>query len=150
MHRSAFRQKHRPNNAVPRTEASSSSQKDEFEAIREQIANITESIHPIKTGVDTLSRARDDVAVPADIAQSLKALHSRLDKVETEVSGLSGKVERMSQAFGNAILKLSEKVEKHEGALAHSLDKLIFILSSRKLRIKRDNDGNMVELETEL
>lgn len=121
-----------------------------LEALREQIENVSSVLSPLRDSVERLSAPKDDIKVPADIAQALRLAHNRLDQLEETQKAALTEIRRMATTFSNAILKLSEKVEKHEGALARSLDKLIFVLSSRKLRIKRDNDGNMVELETEL
>lgn len=151
MHRSSFRARKQPLVAhEPRSEVHQPKPDKELEAIREQIENVSKKLSPLTASVERLAAPKQDISVPGDIAQALRLAHGRLDRLEEQQKVAIQELRRMATAFSNAILKLSERVEKHEGALAHSLEELIFVLSNRKLRIKRDNDGNMVELETEL
>ena len=151
MHRSSFRARKQPLIAEKREESRSSPKSDkELEAIREQIENVAKRLSPLAQNVERLAVPKEDISVPADIQQALRLAHGRLDRLEEQQKQAVQELRRMATAFSNAILRLSEQVEKHEGALAHSLEELIFVLSNRKLRIKRDNEGNMIELETEL
>jgi hypothetical protein len=71
--------------------------------------------------------------------------------------GLQAEVEnqtkRMASTFSNAILKLADKVEKISGgedssfSLAHSLEKLLQVLTARKLRFIRDSNGDLTGAE---
>ncbi|HEY6022055.1 MAG TPA: hypothetical protein VIY48_19960 [Candidatus Paceibacterota bacterium] len=148
MHRSAFRPRKA---AVSLREVASPANgkdhSDDFAALREQIANITSSIGPLRGTVEKLAAPKEDVTVPGDISQSLKLVHNRLDRLEQENQRIADQQQKMATTFSNALLKLSDKVEKYEGELAHSLDKLTQVLSARKLRIIRDNNGDMASVE---
>ena len=126
----------------------------ELGAIKEQIANLSSMMRSDMDALASKLAPKDDVSVPADINQSLRSLHSRLDKIERQYEVLAKNQKQMATTFSNAILKLTEKVEKISGgedsefSLAHSLEQLISVLESRKFKIVRDNDGNMVRLET--
>ena len=89
----------------------------------------------------------------ADFDKSLKAILSILERIEARQAELESNQTRMSTTFSNAILQLADKVEKISGgedssfSLAHSLEKLIGVLTNKKLKIIRDKDGNMSALE---
>lgn len=154
MHRSAFRTKKpamrggQPEKAAPTTAS------NDLDDIRSQIAELSKDIRPLRASMESLAAPSDDISVPSDIDKSLKSLHSRLDKIEGSIEELEAQQRRMSTTFSNAILKLADKVEKISGgedssfSLAHSLEKLIKVLESRKIRIIRDKDGDMTGLET--
>lgn len=154
MHRSNFRtRKSLSLKQEPKAQAAGSPK--ELDAIREQIENVSKRLSPLTASVERLAAPKEDISVPKDIAQALRLAHSRLDRLESQQEQMLGEVRRMATAFSNAILKLSDKVEKICGgedssfSLAHSLEKLIETLENRKFRIKRDKDGNMTELEAQ-
>jgi len=130
--------------------------KGELDGLREQIENISRRLVPLTSSVARLAAPREDVSIPADVAQSLKLVHGRLDRLERELAEAESSRKKMAATFSNAILKMGDKVEKIAGvedssfSLAHSLEKLLKVLSSRKLRIIRDSNGDMVAVETEI
>lgn len=127
----------------------------ELDEIREQIAGLTPKIVSLKSSVDVLSKPKEDVSVPGDIAKSLRLVHGRLDRLESQQKEQDSQIKKATETFSNAILKMADKLEKIAGgedskfSLAHSLEKLLTVLQTRKLRIIRDNDGNMVAVETQ-
>lgn len=130
-----------------RPEVKTAPSKD-LDSIREQIENVSRKLSPLTASVERLSAPKEDISVPADISQSLRQVHGRLERLERELREVESQSKRMAQTFSSAILRLSEMVEKHDGALAHSLDKLLGVLTCRKLRIIRDSNGDMVAVET--
>lgn len=127
-----------------------------MDELREQIANISKDITPLRSSVERLATPKKGVSVPEDVAQSLGEAHNRLDRVEKELDQVNKQLQRMSNTFSNALLKLGDKVEKIAGvedssfSLAHSLETLINVLTHRKLNIIRDKDGNMACLKPEM
>ncbi len=109
----------------------------------------------MKAGIASLSAPKAPDTVPADIAQSLRLIHNRLDRLERGQAEIESQAKRMATTFSNAILKLADKVEKIAGvedssfSLAHSLEQLVGVLTNRRLRIIRDGDGNMAAVEPE-
>ena len=129
----------------------------DLDEIKEQIVNLTKALSPIKETVAAVAdkmKDKKDPKVPADVDKSLKMLHSRLDKIENQVDILADNQKRMATTFSSAIMALTDKIEKIAGgedsefSLSHSLEKLIDLLSNRKLKIVRNNDGDMVGVET--
>ena len=106
--------------------------------------------------MERLAAPKEDISVPGDIAASLRLVHGRLDRLERQQKEQETQLRKMATTFSNALLKMGEKVEKIAGvedssfSLAHSLEKLINVLGSRKFRFKRNADGDMVSMETEL
>lgn len=155
MHRSNFRAKRessRLKEDAPQTRQAPSTSLD-ISSIREEISSLGAKIAPIAMTVETLAAPKRDVSVPGDIAKSLDLIHARLDRLERVQKEQNTNQKRAETAFSNAILKMADKVEKISGgedsefSLAHSLEKLIQVLSARKYHVTRDRDGNMVEFE---
>lgn len=103
--------------------------------------------------MERLAAPQEDISVPKDISVSLGKIHNRLDRLERNQEQVEAQAKRMATTFSSAILKLADKVEKIAGgedssfSLAHSLEKLLQVLSARKLRIIRDSNGDMVGVE---
>lgn len=154
MHRSSFRPQRRLAGDLHKPKVAPPAPDRDLDGIREQIENVTKTLSPLRASVERLAAPKQDISVPSDIAQALRLAHGRLDRVEKQQEAMLSELRRMASAFSNAILKLSDKVEKISGgedssfSLAHSLEKLLAVLTSRKLRIIRDSNGDMVEVET--
>lgn len=155
MHRSNFRPRNRfapvATKAAPKEAAPLPSR--ELEAIKEQIANVSRDLSPLRANVERLAAPKEDISVPGDIAQSLRLVHGRLDRLERQQREQDDQLKKMATTFSNALLRMGDKVEKISGgedssfSLAHSLEKLLAVLTSRRLRIIRDKDGNMAAVE---
>jgi Mg2+ and Co2+ transporter CorA len=150
MHRSSFRAKKQFSAATTAASKSPS----ELTEIREQIANLSQSLSPLRANVERLAVPKTDISVPKDIARTLGEIQNQLNRLERRQAETEAQTKRMATTFSNAILKLADKVERISGgedssfSLAHSLEKLLAVLSSRKLRIIRDSHGDMVGVET--
>lgn len=150
MHRSAFRKKPQMQQQRPQQAAPAAPARVDLDDIRAQIANISREV---AASVSSLAKDNTDVTVPADIDKSLKLVHERLDRLERNVKEVEAQQKRMAMAFSNAMLKMTDKVEKIAGgedstfSLAHSLEKLIDVLSNRKVSFKRNADGEISEAE---
>ena len=153
MHRSSFRTKKQSTFSVPVREAAKSARPDELAQIREQIQNLNRSLAPVASTVERLAVPKKDISVPEDIALTLGEIQNQLNRLERRQAEIETQTKRMATTFSNAILKLADKVEKISGgedstfSLAHSLERLLGVLSSRKLRIIRDSNGDMTEVE---
>lgn len=157
MHRSNFRVR-RKLGTLERArpvaqEAAKAAKSDELAELREQIENVAKTLSPLTANVERLAAPKEDISVPADIGKAIQLAHNRLDRLEAQQKEALSELRRMATTFSNALLRMGDKVEKIAGgedssfSLAHSLEKLISVLSSRKMRVVRDSDGNMVELE---
>lgn len=175
MHRSNFRQRRitvSPAEGQPRPSG------EENRTLREQIKNLNavldSSLAPLKESVERLADPKRvdrmvDQAAIADLGKKMMSVSSALIKFaeqQKKVTSILNAILQMSEqerAQSAALLKQNEKAlnrmtdsmrkiagEDSSFSLSQSLQKLIFVLSSRKYRIKRDVDGNMVELETKV
>ena len=153
MHRSSFRVLKQPVRLEQPTTTRVPPPSDELKAIRDEIGSLCAKLSPIQGTLDSLKARKDDVTVPADIAKSLQLVHGRLDRLEAHEKAADERAQKAITTFSNAILKLSDKVEKISGgedskfSLAHSLEKLIEILMTRSMRIIRNDDGDMIAVE---
>ena len=162
MHRSNFRPRRQQGDAGQPVKSEQPAQSpsvaaQDVDSLREQIVNITRSLTPMRAAIDTLVEIEksDNIAVPKDMAKSIHLMHERLSRVERQQEKAFEQAKKVETTFSNALLKMGDKVEKISGgedsefSLAHSLEKLMEILNSRKYRIIRDAEGNMVSVETE-
>lgn len=162
MHRSNFR----PRNKVARSfdvqsllpaVSKPSVSQEEFQSLKEQIKNIADRMVPIKGALESIlaQQRHDNETVPSDLGKAVRSLVERLDRLERHQAKTGEQFSKMETTFSNALLKMGDQVEKISGgsdsefSLAHSLETLIDVLSNRAYRVCRDNDGNMVKLETD-
>lgn len=126
----------------------------ELEAIKTHLDNMTSFLPMMDDKISRL-RPREEVEVPSDIAQSLKLVHERLDRIEKENRINESGHMRQFATFAKGLSMLADQVEKISGgknnkfSLAQSLERLVSVLENRKYRVIRNNDGDMTALETE-
>lgn len=153
LHRGNFRPRQRVASGKPPKEAAPVSTSGLVDELKAELSKISKDINPIKVTLERLSAPKKDVFVPDDIAKSLGEIQNRLDRLEKNQKKLEDQAKRMAETFSNAILKLGDKVEKVAGvedssfSLAHSLEQLLAVLSSRKLKVIRDSNGDMTAVE---
>lgn len=131
---------------------------DQLEALQEQIQYVCDKLLPMKGALETLlaQQRHDNDTVPEDLGKAIRSVLERLDRLERNQAKTSDQFGKMQTTFSNALLKMGDQVEKISGgvdsefSLAHSMETLIDVLSNRKYRVIRDNDGNMAKLETDM
>lgn len=163
MHRSAFRQKitgsiapvydgpsQHPSGREPYAKESA------FESMREQIETIGDKLAPMRMSLEAIvsKQQYDSKTIPDDLGSAVRSIIERMDRMEQNQHEAVAQFSRIESAFSNTLLELVAQVEKISGgkessfSLAYSMDKLIGVLDNQKFRIIRDNNGDMVEVET--
>lgn len=153
MHSSQFRSRSRTpvNSGTASPPDSALDQlKAEIAEIRNRFEGLVPAITDLKRSIESL-KPSDDIAVPADLAKSVKLIHARLDRLENQMDAIDKGERKREATIANALLTLNSRVAKISGgedskfSLAHTLEELIRVLRQPK-RIVRNSDGDMTKL----